>query len=82
MLHTLIGYTAQPTGVQLVFYLTTLIVIGGLMRLVGNATPPPAPAPARPPADNRLPRGTDSPVRWFVPRRRDPVGCTCALFAF
>ena len=57
VLHTLIGYTAQPTGVQLVFYLATLLVIGGLMRLVGNATPPAAPRPAGPPGDNRLPRG-------------------------
>jgi high-affinity iron transporter len=35
VLHTLIGYTAQPAGIQLVFYATTLLVIGGLMRLVG-----------------------------------------------
>jgi high-affinity iron transporter len=36
VLHTLIGYTAQPAGVQLVFYLATLLVIGTLMRLVGG----------------------------------------------
>src|SRR5579872_4121519 len=35
ILHTLIGYTAQPAGIQLVFYLATLLVIGSLMRLVG-----------------------------------------------
>jgi high-affinity iron transporter len=35
ILHTLIGYTAQPAGIQLVFYAATLLVIGGLMRLVG-----------------------------------------------
>ncbi len=35
VLHTLIGYTAQPAGIQLVFYLATLLVIGSLMRLVG-----------------------------------------------
>ena len=35
VLHTLIGYTAQPAGIQLVFYAATLLVIGGLMRLVG-----------------------------------------------
>src|SRR5260370_1261770 len=39
VLHTLIGYTAQPAGIQLVFYLATLIVIGSLMRIVGGATP-------------------------------------------
>ena len=37
VLHTLIGYTAQPAGIQLVFYLATLLVIGSLMRLVGGA---------------------------------------------
>jgi high-affinity iron transporter len=35
VLHTLIGYTAQPAGIQLVFYGVTLLTIGGLMRLVG-----------------------------------------------
>ncbi len=33
ILHTLIGYTARPAGIQLVFYLATLLIIGGLMRL-------------------------------------------------
>src|SRR5437764_3336035 len=40
VLHTLIGYTAQPAGIQLVSYLATLLVIGSLMRLVGSAAPP------------------------------------------
>lgn len=35
VLHTLIGYSAQPAGIQLVFYIATLLIIGGLMRLVG-----------------------------------------------
>src|SRR5215469_3742862 len=35
VLHTLIGYSAQPAGIQLVFYVATLLLIGGLMRLVG-----------------------------------------------
>jgi high-affinity iron transporter len=39
VLHTLIGYTAQPAGIQLVFYLATLLVIGSLMRLAGPGTP-------------------------------------------
>ena len=39
VLHTLIGYTAQPAGIQLVFYLATLLVIGSLMRLVGPTAP-------------------------------------------
>jgi high-affinity iron transporter len=45
ILHTLIGYTAQPAGIQLVFYAATLLTIGGLMRLVGSG--------ARRVADNR-----------------------------
>ena len=36
VLHTLIGYTAQPAGIQVVFYVATLIVIGGLMLLTGQ----------------------------------------------
>jgi high-affinity iron transporter len=35
VLHTLVGYSAQPAGIQLVFYIATLLIIGGLMRLVG-----------------------------------------------
>ena len=42
VLHTLIGYTAQPAGIQLVFYGATLLVIGGLMRLVGATERVPA----------------------------------------
>src|SRR5438874_3086048 len=43
VLHTLIGYTAQPAGIQLVFYLATLLVIGVLMRLVGRPARAPRP---------------------------------------
>lgn len=35
-LHALIGYTAQPAGIQLVFYGATLLVLSLLMRLVGR----------------------------------------------
>ena len=35
LLHVLIGYSAQPAGIQVVFYLATIIVIGGLMRSDG-----------------------------------------------
>jgi high-affinity iron transporter len=44
MLHTLIGYTAQPSGIQIAFYLGTLLLIGGLMRLVGGSLRRPGPA--------------------------------------
>ncbi|TMK28847.1 MAG: hypothetical protein E6G69_13260 [Alphaproteobacteria bacterium] len=43
VLHTLIGYTAQPAGIQVVFYLATLLVIGALMRLVGRPARAPRP---------------------------------------
>jgi len=39
-LHTLIGYTSQPTAMELVVYLITLAVIWALMRLVAAAPAP------------------------------------------
>jgi len=39
LLHVLIGYSAQPAGIQVVFYLATLLVIGTLMRVMGRTTP-------------------------------------------
>ncbi len=36
LLHTLIGYTDQPSGAQLCAYAGTILVILGLMRLVGT----------------------------------------------
>ncbi|PCJ56890.1 MAG: iron permease [Rhodospirillaceae bacterium] len=36
LLHVLVGYSARPDGIQLVFYVATLLVIGGLMRLYGT----------------------------------------------
>ncbi|MGE0259968.1 MAG: FTR1 family protein [Alphaproteobacteria bacterium] len=36
VLHTLVGYTAQPSGIQVVFYVATLIVTGGLMLLISQ----------------------------------------------
>jgi high-affinity iron transporter len=43
LLHVLIGYSAQPAGIQVAFYLATLLIIGTLMRVIGGA-PPSAPA--------------------------------------
>jgi high-affinity iron transporter len=37
LLHVLIGYSAQPAGIQVIFYLATLLVIGTLMRMMGRA---------------------------------------------
>jgi high-affinity iron transporter len=36
-LHALVGYVARPTGIQLVFYIGTVVLIGLLMRLFGRA---------------------------------------------
>lgn len=36
-LHALVGYVARPDGIQLVAYLATLAVIGGLMRWFGRS---------------------------------------------
>ena len=33
ILHTLVGYVAAPAGIQILFYLTTLTIIGVLMRV-------------------------------------------------
>ena len=40
-LHVLIGYTAQPTGIQIVFYLVTLAVLVAGMRLFSGSHSPP-----------------------------------------
>jgi high-affinity iron transporter len=39
VLHALVGYVAQPSGIQVVFYGATLVIIGGLMRLLGRDVP-------------------------------------------
>jgi high-affinity iron transporter len=40
ILRALVGYVSHPMGIQLVFYVVTLLMIGGLMRLYGRAAPP------------------------------------------
>ncbi len=35
-LHALIGYVSHPLGIQLVFYVGTIVIIGALMRLCGR----------------------------------------------
>lgn len=44
LLHILVGYTQRPSGMQIVFYLATLTVIGSLMRIVNRPAPPPGTA--------------------------------------
>jgi high-affinity iron transporter len=41
ILRTLIGYDARPAGMQLLFYVTTLVIIGVSMKLFGRPTPAP-----------------------------------------
>ncbi len=38
-LHAIVGYSAQPSGVQVLFYATALVVIGGLTWLFGRPAP-------------------------------------------
>lgn len=40
LLHTLIGYTARPYGIQLGFYIVTLLVLLALMKLFAHGDPP------------------------------------------
>jgi high-affinity iron transporter len=44
VLHTLIGYDAKPSGIQLLFYATTLLLIGSLTWILGRPNSPAAPA--------------------------------------
>jgi len=46
MLHTLIGYSDQPDGLQLIAYLGTIVVINVLMRVVNRNKPLPAAIPS------------------------------------
>jgi high-affinity iron transporter len=39
VLHALVGYVARPAGIQLLAYLATLVVIGGLMHHFGRNKP-------------------------------------------
>jgi high-affinity iron transporter len=45
LLHVLIGYSAEPAGIQVVFYLGTVLIIGTLMRVIGRG---PGRSPGRP----------------------------------
>ena len=46
MLHTLIGYSDQPDGLQLIAYLGTIVAINVLMRVVNRGKPAPAAVPS------------------------------------
>ena len=40
ILHVLVGYNDRPAGMQVAFYLATLLLIGGLMWIIGNVPTP------------------------------------------
>jgi high-affinity iron transporter len=42
LMHILVGYTQRPSALQLIFYVATLLGIGGLMWLVNRPRPNPA----------------------------------------
>jgi high-affinity iron transporter len=44
VMHTLVGYDAKPSGIQLIFYSTTLLLIGSLTWILGRPNSPAAPA--------------------------------------
>ncbi len=46
LLHTLVGYTDQPDGLQILVYAATILIITGLMRVVNGRKPRPIAAPA------------------------------------
>jgi high-affinity iron transporter len=46
MLHTLIGYSDQPDGLQLIAYVGTIVAINVLMRVVNRSKPVPAAVPS------------------------------------
>ncbi|HEU0156512.1 MAG TPA: FTR1 family protein [Stellaceae bacterium] len=46
LLHVLIGYSAQPAGIQIVFYLATILIIGTLMRWLRGEKNRPSSRPA------------------------------------
>jgi len=48
-LHVLIGYTAQPSGMQLLFYVATLVLLMVGMRLVSAAAAKPSRSALQPP---------------------------------
>ena len=46
-LHVLVGYSAQPSGMQMAFYLATVLLLLAGMRLSRTAAPAPRPAAAQ-----------------------------------
>lgn len=62
LLHILVGYDPRPSGIQMVFYAVTLVVIAALMRTIGRSAPP----------RNRVPEGEGSATSRAL-RFRDKV---------
>ncbi|HKB59841.1 MAG TPA: hypothetical protein VKC56_07310, partial [Gallionellaceae bacterium] len=51
LLHSLVGYDSRPAGMQIVFYVVALVVIGSGMKWVGSRQRARR-APSRPSAGN------------------------------
>lgn len=37
ILHSLVGYTSHPSGIQIIFYIGTIVIIGVLMKFINNS---------------------------------------------
>jgi len=51
VLHALVGYVSRPAGIQVAFYVATLLVIGACMRVAGGTSPKIKSDPAAAPAE-------------------------------
>lgn len=40
LLHVLVGYSAEPSGIQVLFYFATILIVGGLMLMTNKKTVP------------------------------------------
>jgi len=54
LLHILVGYTARPSGIQVLFYFVTLVVIFVLMRVIGRQRPHSPITKIKAPSDSQL----------------------------
>src|SRR5262249_50692387 len=76
LLHTLVGYVDRPSGIQLLAYIATLVIIGGALRLWGRPGASPRP-PARATA-TAWERGRRPVQRWTISIGRAQRSCRCS----
>jgi high-affinity iron transporter len=86
VLYTLIGYDARPSGIQLLFYATTLLIIGSLTWILGRPNSPAAPNRSRglthpPTAAGSWPSAAHAPeghfLGWAFPAVKPPGRMQC-----